>query len=354
VTGVTGVTGTDTGHFALPVSAAFDPISNLVLVADAGANDRVQVFDAMTYNYVLTLGTTGSAGPANTQFAGPQGLAIDPAHARLFIGDGQNDRVQVFAISPVTTLAAVLPDSRLVQLGHPATIFASVINTGQAALGNCQIALPVTAPSGLTMGYQTTNPTTNALTGTANTPVTIPNDNGVQSFLVSFQGTTAFDALGMPLDFGCAGAAPAAVVVGVDTIDLVMSTTPVPDIVALAASGDPGFVDIPGATGTGDFAVATVNLGIAATITASANTGTAILPVTLTLCQTNPTSGACLATPAASVTTAIAANATPTFGIFVTGSAAVPDSPAVNRVFVTFTDSGGTLRGATSVAVRTQ
>jgi hypothetical protein len=28
--------------------------------------------------------------------------------------------------------------------------------------------------------------------------------------------------------------------------------------------------------------------------------------------------------------------------------------PGVNRVFVTFTDSAGTLRGETSVAVRTQ
>jgi hypothetical protein len=32
----------------------------------------------------------------------------------------------------------------------------------------------------------------------------------------------------------------------------------------------------------------------------------------------------------------------------------VANSPGVNRVFVTFTDSGGVLRGETSVAVRTQ
>jgi hypothetical protein len=141
---------------------------------------------------------------------------------------------------------------------------------------------------------------------------------------------------------------------GVNTLNLSASTIPVPDIVALAASGDPGYVDIPGATGTGDFAVATFNLGVAASITASANTGTASLPVSLRLCQTNPTTGACLATPASTVTTTIAANATPTFGIFVTGSATVADSPGVNRVFVQFTDTNGVLRGETSVAVRTQ
>jgi hypothetical protein len=54
------------------------------------------------------------------------------------------------------------------------------------------------------------------------------------------------------------------------------------------------------------------------------------------------------------VTTDIPPNATPTFGIFVTGSAPVADMPGVNRVFVTFTDAGGVLRGETSVAVRTQ
>ena len=78
------------------------------------------------------------------------------------------------------------------------------------------------------------------------------------------------------------------------------------------------------------------------------------MPVSLRLCQTNPTTGACLATPASTVTTTIAANATPTFGIFVTGNATVADSPGANRVFVQFTDTNGVLRGETSVAVRTQ
>jgi hypothetical protein len=54
------------------------------------------------------------------------------------------------------------------------------------------------------------------------------------------------------------------------------------------------------------------------------------------------------------VTTDIAANATPTFGIFITGDGVIADAPGVNRVSVTFTDAGGVLRGETSVAVRTQ
>jgi hypothetical protein len=133
------------------------------------------------------------------------------------------------------------------------------------------------------------------------------------------------------------------------------STSPAPDIVALAASSDPGYVDIPGAMGTGDFAVATINLGAGAQIIVSADTGTANVPVTLTLCQTDPSSGACLGTPTPNILATIAAEGTPTFGIFVAGQGAVvPDLPAINRVFVRFTDIGGALRGETSVAVRTR
>jgi hypothetical protein len=66
------------------------------------------------------------------------------------------------------------------------------------------------------------------------------------------------------------------------------SNTPVPDIVALAATiTNNGIVNVPGTMGTGAFAVATVNVGASGNITASADTGSATLPVNITLCQTN-------------------------------------------------------------------
>jgi hypothetical protein len=74
----------------------------------------------------------------------------------------------------------------------------------------------------------------------------------------------------------------------------------------------------------------------------------------VTVCQTNPSTGVCMAAAAPTVTADIPPNATPAFGVFVTGSAPVADMPGVNRIFVTFTDSSGVLRGETSVAVRTQ
>jgi YVTN family beta-propeller protein len=255
-------------------------------------------------------------------------------------------------VGNLTLVAAVLPLSRSVELGATPTAFATMINAGPADATTCTIAPATGIPASFL--FQTTNPSTNAVTGTANTPVNIAAGQP-QSFVIAFTPNAAFPPTNVAFTFTCANApSPAATIIGVDTLNLSASTTPVPDVVALAASGDPGFVDIPGTTGTGVFAVATVNLGADATITASANTGSANLPVTLSICETNPTSGACLATPAASVTTDIQPNATPTFGIFVTGSAAVANLPGVNRVFVAFTDGAGTLRGETSVAVRTQ
>jgi hypothetical protein len=251
----------------------------------------------------------------------------------------------------IALATAVLPLSRSVEIGNTATAFATLINAGSGNASTCSIAPATSVPASFV--FQTTNPATNALTGTANTPVNIA-PGASQSYVIAFTPSAAFSPTNIQLNFSCANAGPAPVIVGINTLNLSASSSPVPDIVALAASGDPGYVDIPGAAGTGVFAVATVNLGSDATITASANTGTANLPVALTICQTDPTSGACLAAPGPSVATDIPPNATPTFGIFVTGSAAVANSPGVNRVFVAFTDSGGMLRGETSVAVRTQ
>ena len=100
--------------------------------------------------------------------------------------------------------------------------------------------------------------------------------------------------------------------------------------------------------------MATVNVGTSGSITASADTGNATLPVNIFLCQTDPANGQCISAIASSVTTQINANATPTFGFFVQGNGNVPFDPAANRVFVRFKDGGNVTRGSTSVAVRTQ
>jgi hypothetical protein len=251
-------------------------------------------------------------------------------------------------------LAAILPSSRSAVVNNTVTAFATIINTGPSATG-CAIA-PIGDPP-LNFVYQTTNPQTNALTGAANTPVNISGSNGVQTFVIALMPTATFNPVQLPFSFACSNVAPAPIQTGLNTLLLSSSATPVPDIVALGATTlNDGILHIPGSSGANAFAVATVNVGAAGAITVTANTGSATLPLAITLCQTDPASGQCInpSAPAPSATTTINANATPTFAIFGQASGAIPFDPANSRIFVQFTDGGGTVRGATSVAVETQ
>jgi FG-GAP-like repeat len=248
-------------------------------------------------------------------------------------------------------VAAVLPSSRSVQVGHPASAFGTLINIGPTTLRNCR-----PAPAGISapFTYQTTDPATNGLTGTPNTPVDIPAISA-QSFVFAITPTDATPPTDVAMSFRCDDVLPAPVERGLNTLLLSASATPVPDIVALGATlSNDGIVNIPGTNGTGAFAVATVNVGASGSITASADTGSASLPVNISLCQTDPATGQCISAIGPTVTTTINANATPTFGIFVQGNGTVPFDPAANRIFVRFKDSGDVTRGSTSVAVRTQ
>jgi hypothetical protein len=196
-------------------------------------------------------------------------------------------------------------------------------------------------------------------TGPANQPVANPNTpvnigaGAAQSFVISLTPTAVIAPTDVQFIFDCSNTNPAPVNVGLNTLFFSASATPLPDIVALAAASG-GIVNIPGASGAGAFAVATVNVGATGTITASVDTGTAALPVILNLCETNPVTGQCVSSISPTVVTQIDAGETPTFGIFVQGNGNVPFDPAGNRIFVRFKDGGNVTRGSTSVAIRTQ
>ncbi len=266
-------------------------------------------------------------------------------------GAGRVDAVSAI-ISLISLVAAVLPSGRSVQVGIAATAFATIINTGEQTATNCGIAPITSVPADFL--FQTTDPATNALSGTANTPADIAGGNGIQTYVFAFTPTAPIAPTEVQLSFACDGGA-AGVVVGLNTLLLSASNFPVPDIVALGATIDnDGIVKL---SSTGVFAVATVNVGAGGMITASADTGDATIPVTISICETDPASGACLATPvdaATGGTTTIGIGETPTFGIFVSSNEVIAFDPAVNRVFVRFRDGGGVVRGATSVAVQTQ
>ena len=253
---------------------------------------------------------------------------------------------------PVTTVeASVLPTSRSVQVGTPATAFGTIMNSGTADATGCGIA-PVTTVAA-DFSYQTTDSTTNAVTGTPDTPADIA-AGASQSYVFAFTPTADIPSTDVELAFDCDDTDPATVISGVNTLLLSASTNPVADLVALAAtqSGD-GIVSLPGDTGSNAFAVALVTVGSQETITASANTGTETSPVILSICESDPGTGVCIAPPTTSVTTDIANGATPTFSVFATGTGTVPSDPAVNRINVIFKDSADETRGSTSVAVET-
>jgi len=270
------------------------------------------------------------------------------------VNQGQSVSANFSQGSPPTSplVAALLPASRSATVGNPVTVFATIINAGSSTAPQCAIT-----PAGgqlVSFLYQATNPTTNGLIGAANTPIDIPAGQA-QSFVIAITPRAAFGPVQVPFSFACNNVVPAANVTGVNTLLLSASTTPVPDIVALAATAsNDGILHITGTSGANAFALATVNLGAGGAITVSANTAGANLPLALTLCQTDPSSGQCISPTGGTVSTTIDANATPTFTVFGTASGAIAFDPANNRIFVQFTDNTNAVRGETSVAVETQ
>ncbi len=276
----------------------------------------------------------------------PCGVSLreDTATSADFVADTTSD---------VVLVSAILPASRSVQVGRTATVFGTIINAStDTAATHCTVQPATDIPA--TFAFQFFDLATNADLGFPNAPVDIPAGQS-RSLILALTAAAPFAPTDVAFTFACSNANAAATLSGINTLLLSAATTQPSDIVALAATGsNGGIVNIPGATGTGAFAVASVNVGASAAITVSADTGAASLPVTLTLCETNPATGLCLAPPGASVSAMINANDTPTFAVFAQGGGTVPFAPAANRVFVRFKDASGTVRGATSVAVRTQ
>ena len=271
----------------------------------------------------------------------------------------QNARLDVDAAGapgPPALVAAVLPSSRSANFfsnSAVATAFATIAAVGPSTGRSCGIDAITLAGLATTLTYQETDPATNVPIGGPNPRVDIA-PGGFRTFVLAYHVARSLAPTDMLISFSCTGAV-APIISGVNTLLLSASTTVVPDVVALAATvTNDGIVNVPGPNGLGAFAVATVNVGFGGPITVAADTGGVPVPVSTTLCQTDPATAACLAPPAPTTNVAIASLETPTFSIFVQGLAAVPFDPAHNRIFVRFKDSGGVIRGSTSVAVRTQ
>jgi hypothetical protein len=272
-------------------------------------------------------------------------------------------------------VAAVLPSSRAVRVGTPATAFATVINTGGSTAVGCSI---VQASVPATFVYQSTDPKTNAPTGPPDTPVDVP-PGQARTFVVALTPTQPFPATEVQFGFACANVPAAPVVPGVNTLRLSACSGATTDVITLSAtlSGD-GIARIPGADGNTAFSVVAQNIGAAASARSCGGVTTGNLltsfvarpvsaaPATLSICQTNPVTGECLDLPAPTAKIFLPPGAAATLSVFVHALGAIPFDPATARIQVTFTENQFTVvgesfvdvpvgeRGSTSVAVTTE
>ncbi len=256
-------------------------------------------------------------------------------------------------ITPAPVLvSAILPSSRSVQTQQTVTIFMTILNATDNPAFDIGVALKTLGLPIADFSYQITSPLTNAPIGNKDTPAFLDGLQG-QTYLVSFRPFNTIAPVNVEIDASSFNAAPITPIRGVNTLQLRASTTPVTDLIALAATlNNDGFVNIPGTSATGVFAAATSNLGLGGLVTVKANTGDAVLPLTISICQTDVV-GACMAPPASLVDVNIDNGATPTFGVFVAGAGNIANNAATNRVFLEFFDAADVLVGSTSVAVKT-
>ena len=261
----------------------------------------------------------------------------------------------VSAHADTTVFASMLPNSRSVQVDADATLFATMINAGEETGTNCRIEPDQAIPGDFS--FQTTDPATNALTGSPDQAVDLA-PGAFQTFIVTLTPSEVIEPREVTLGFLCDNASAAGSIVGVNTFTFSASNVPAPDVIALGAtpSAD-GVVELPVSTQVNVFSVASVNLGAGEELVISAELSDPTLAASVTICETDPVTSVCIKPSAPTidgVSVQIDNEATPTFGVFVTSTGDVPFDPANNRIFVRFEDENGAVRGSTSVALRTE
>jgi len=245
---------------------------------------------------------------------------------------------------------AVSPGSRSVQVGQEATAFASIINSSATPATNCGIS-----QAGSSVGafsFQATDPATNTPIGSKNMSVDIP-AGGSQSFMFSITPSSQMNGTDLALSFSCDGFNDAPVFSGVNTLTLSASTQAVPDVIAITATQNADqIMDIAGLGQFAAYSAAAVNIGADGYFDVKAEYTGANGPVTALLCETDATSGACLASPAAIIQSSIVSGDISTFAVFALRDGDVAFDPANNRIRLRFTDSSSLIAGETGIATR--
>ncbi len=257
-------------------------------------------------------------------------------------------------------LAAMLPASRSINRTATATAFATILNasTKADAIG-CSIGT-INNQDRAAFTFTATDPATNLTVGQQNQPTDIPRGEA-RTFVIALAPNQVIPTQTYEFAFSCENSELAPVFADLNTLQFTSAASDVPDVIALAGTlANDGIVTAiaPGQTGGGVFVVATSNIGEPAEIRVRPVMRIPRNDVTLLVCETDTSTGACLAPPGAVVDTIMKQRTTSSFSIFVLkeGGAVIPYDPARNRIVVQFEDldstPAGAVRGSTSVALR--
>lgn len=241
---------------------------------------------------------------------------------------------------------SLLPTSRSVSVGTLATIFHTLVNGGNIPAENVTLMMG-NQPAG-TFAYYQTDCQTNVVIGSINPILDIP-AGGIICYVLMFTPTSSFDATNVDIRAEMNSLPITDVYPGINTWLLRATASVGPDIIALTTTAD---LHQLACSGTNAFAVALSNVGASASgdIIVSANTGSAILPLNITISETNPATGQIIGDD---ILENVGANANRTVVVFVNFHGCINFDPAFNRIFIEFRDAANNIVGSTSTAVST-
>ncbi len=343
----------------------------------AGVAATTTVTTSVLYNGTQQFPTRGPFSPPNPatasdfrQFNVSGGLFSNTTYSLNFgAGSAVGSTVWMgfFPFTPGSIVSSLLPTARTSSdvpagadadgpLAFPAvTAFATMINTTTSAAVGCSLSAPIDLQGSFL--FQRTDPATNAPVGSPNTLVDIAAGQS-QSFYFAIAPTAAFSR-DLVILANCVNKGSSQIITGLNTLILTASTTPISDMISIIATPTQnGILQLPSTTGSAAFGHATINIAAPGSVTfraqdAPAGASGISLPLTLTLCQTDPATAQCLGTPPSpSVTVNVTNNQTLTFSVFAQATGAIPFDPGRNRIHVIATQ-GSVPVGAASVAVRT-
>lgn len=325
-----------------------------VKITDATANSTI---------YYTTDGTTPTT--SSHKYTGPITVSATETIEAVAVAKGYLDSAvakATYTYAPLKLLLATLPGGAdgglIVPVGGMGYITVIPENqtdhdltsvTVSASTGTAKLPLKITICADDTID---TSGCKSAPAKTVTLPTIPPADN--QTLLITFQVESSAVIASSAANQITISFKSASGVLLASAIVPVTSSVPQVGVSAATTSGN-GIVTVP-VGGNSAFVVgAELQTAKALTSVTVSTAASDKLPLTITLCQTNPGTGQCLAPPTQAVTVATFApgsKGTLTFSVFVSASGTIANDPA-NRIVVLFKDKDGAPIGSTSVGVDT-